>query len=169
MEIGNRIHINRGVVVTDPDFLAHEALFMTRNMSDDEDHEAKISKSISKRSTVKYGTAAKWSELFDPKGEWLEIEIECGIAQKITCKICRKHEDRIKLISNFSRSFVQGISGDSMKTDNIWKHLKTDMNIRALQTWKSNVVHRCQLMSCIKQRQLVVRSHRYQIIKRNKF
>ena len=131
MEIGNNIHINCGVVATDADVLTPEALSMTRNMSDDEAHEAKISKSISKRSTVKYGTAAKWSELFDPKGEWLEIEIECGIAQKITCKICRKHEDRIKLSSNFSRSFVQGISGDSLKKDNIWKHLKTDMHTRA--------------------------------------
>ena len=128
MEIDDDIHINNGDVVAESGTPAPET-----EPAPVQNNETKISKSVPilKRSTVKYATAAKWSELFDPKGEWLEIESEGGMVRKITCKICRKHEDRIKQSSYFSRTFVQGISGDSLKKDNVGKHMITDMHTLA--------------------------------------
>ena len=61
-------------------------------------------------------------------------EWQSGTVTHVYCELCSKH--KLKSLRNFSPSFVNGITGSSLKIDNVVKHSKSDMHTRAVNMLK---------------------------------
>ena len=50
-------------------------------------------------------------------GEWLHYDeaTEGTVNRRIRCRLCWKHEDRLRAIRNYSTAFEHGISGSALK------------------------------------------------------
>lgn len=83
--------------------------------------------------TVKLETATNWKKIVDPVGEWLDFETD-GKSNVISirCILCSKFADKLKMKRNFNSGFINGITGTSLKKDNIVKHSKSDMHVTAV-------------------------------------
>lgn len=72
-------------------------------------------------------TVGKWVK-FHP---WLKYE-GTEQANRIWCDLCLRHEDRIKYLRNFNRSMIEGATGEQIKKDQVDKHAKSLMHLKAL-------------------------------------
>jgi hypothetical protein len=81
---------------------------------------------------VKLCTVQKWAKDLDPKQEWLSYDSTNGMVQSISCKLCKKHESKLKALRNFSQAFLVGVKNSALKKDNIVKHSKADMHTKAV-------------------------------------
>ena len=55
---------------------------------------------------VKFETAKKWEQEFNPQKEWLVVEGDQGEVL-VSCSACTKFEERLKLqIRNFNPAFI---------------------------------------------------------------
>jgi len=52
---------------------------------------------------------------------------------KIRCKVCSEFRARLKNVRNFSTAFIDGISGASLKRDNVKKHSTSVMHLHAMR------------------------------------
>ena len=69
----------------------------------------------------------------DVERNWLRSEKATGAAVTlIFCQLCRQHESSLRGLRNFSRSFVDEISGTALKKDNVVKHSKSDMHSKVV-------------------------------------
>ena len=66
-------------------------------------------------------TVKDWQLKLDVEKKWLDIEERDGKVVKIKCKLCIKHKDRLKYSVNMSMKFINGITGSSLKKDNVDK------------------------------------------------
>lgn len=83
--------------------------------------------------SVKLVTATNWKNTVDPLGEWLDFEIDGkNNVISIRCILCSKFADKLKMKRNFNPGFINGITGNSLKKDNIIKHSKSDMHVTAV-------------------------------------
>ena len=82
--------------------------------------------------SIKTATANKWKKepLLSP---WLEFQIEDDSVTKIFCKICKQFESRIKIGRNFSKAFLNGVTGNAIKHDAVVKHAKSDQHALAMK------------------------------------
>ncbi len=73
-----------------------------------------------------------WKCRFDPNDKWLAGDEINGIVSRVHCRLCAKFASRLQSASrNFSLQFANGITGPSLKKDNIEKHMKSDAHNRA--------------------------------------
>ena len=87
-------------------------------------------------SGVQLQTVKKWKKDLDILGEWLCYNETAGCVTRVYCEVCAKHADNLKCLRNYSPSFVNGVTGSSLKKDNIVKHSKSDMHKKALSISK---------------------------------
>lgn len=78
------------------------------------------------------GTVDGWIRQLDPNLKWMEVEKENHKVSRISCKICKEYEGKIKYCRNFNRAFIDGVSG-CIKKDNLIKHCRSDMHVKALE------------------------------------
>ena len=81
--------------------------------------------------SVNLGTVQRWGRELDSLNEWLRYDVKEGKVTRIFCALCTKHEERLRVLRNYSVSFVQGILGTSLKKDNVSKHSNSDMHRKA--------------------------------------
>lgn len=77
-------------------------------------------------------TVQKWGKELDKLDEWLRYEEAGGKVNLIYCAMCRKHADRLKAVRNFSPGFIDGVTGTSLKKDNVSKHSTSNMHTKAM-------------------------------------
>ena len=65
------------------------------------------------------------------KASWLECEETAGRVTCIKCKLCIRHENKIKYLKNFNKAFIEGVRGSSIKKDQVVKHAGTESHRRA--------------------------------------
>ena len=70
----------------------------------------------------------------DIVGEWLRYDYTAGCVVRVYCEMCLKHAER--LTRNYSPSFVNGVTGSSLKKDNIVEHSKSDVHKKAISITK---------------------------------
>ena len=92
---------------------------------------------MEKRRKVKHETYNKWLVQYDREYQtktWLDCETEMDagskVVNKLKCRICTKHSDRITGRRNFSDKWIVG--ADCVKTTNIRDHSKSDQHIHAM-------------------------------------
>ena len=85
----------------------------------------------SEASGVAQKTFNTWQQTLDPGKRWLHAEIVERQAVRVWCALCAKHVERLKGFRNFSEAFVTGITGASLKRDNVSKHMTTSAHLRA--------------------------------------
>ena len=78
-------------------------------------------------------TFEKWTRDLDPGNLWLRGKLEDGNLTVITCGLCTKHLDHLKLCRNYNENFVKGVTGTSLKKDNIVKHAASEAHKLALK------------------------------------
>ena len=86
---------------------------------------------MEKRRKVKHETYNKWLVQYDREYQtktWLDCETEMDagskVVNKLKCRICTKHSDRITGRRNFSDKWIVG--ADCVKTTNIHDHSKSE-------------------------------------------
>ncbi len=82
----------------------------------------------------------KWAKDVDPQKEWLCFETsekDKTVVKQVYCRLCRKFSSKLRAIRNFNDKFVNGISGNSLKKDNVVKHSKSDMHGHAVNFEKN--------------------------------
>jgi len=52
---------------------------------------------------------------------------------KMRCKVCYEFRARLKNVRNFSTAFIDGISGASLKRDNVRNHSTSVMHLHAMR------------------------------------
>ena len=75
--------------------------------------------------SVKESTGENWKKTLDPSNTWMELQCKDGHVQSVTCQLCRRYENEIKLSRNYNPSFIRGISGSALKKDNLVKHIQS--------------------------------------------
>jgi hypothetical protein len=85
-------------------------------------------------------TVNGWINDLDITKTWIETESDSKrgldgqlIVMKIRCKICAEFRSRLKNVRNFSDAFINGITGSSLKRDNLSKHSTSVMHLHALR------------------------------------
>ena len=66
-------------------------------------------------SGVRLLTMKNWSKEVDCLSEWLRYDEQSGIVTRMYCELCSKHADKLKSLHIFSPSFMNGITGSSVK------------------------------------------------------
>ena len=70
---------------------------------------------------VSASAASRWVLELDVKKQWLNYSEEAGYVTKINCTLCSKYQDKLKYLKNFSTAMITGITGSSIKKDNVKK------------------------------------------------
>ena len=60
-------------------------------------------------------TVKNWSKEVDCLSEWLCYDGQSGTVTHVYCELCSEHDDKLKSLHNFSPSFMNGITGSSLK------------------------------------------------------
>ena len=82
---------------------------------------------------VSASAASRWVLELDVKKQWLNYSEEAGYVTKINCTLCSKYQDKLKYLKNFSTAMITGITGSSIKKDNVKKHATSDAHVRTRQ------------------------------------
>ena len=82
--------------------------------------------------SVNLSTVQRWQSDVDSLGEWFRYDKSQGKVDRVFCALCTKHRDRLSAVRNFSSSFIDGIRGSALKKDNVVKHTKSDMHVKAM-------------------------------------
>ena len=93
---------------------------------------------------TKNGISAKtvngWINDLDITKTWIETETDSQRGSdghpnviKMRCKVCYEFRARLKNVRNFSTAFIDGISGASLKRDNVKKHSTSVMHLHAMR------------------------------------
>ena len=82
--------------------------------------------------SVSLSTVKKWIKDVEGLGEWLLYDESSGNVTRIFCKLCSKHQDRLRAVRNFNSAFVVGITGTALKKDNVCKHQRSDIHAKAI-------------------------------------
>ena len=82
---------------------------------------------------VKTSCAKQWKNLLDVNDQWMVLNYNADKSKvtSIKCKLCEKHESRLKYTRNFSRALISGISGSSLKKDALVKHNRAEQHTKA--------------------------------------
>lgn len=85
-------------------------------------------------------TVRGWINDLDITKTWIETETDSHRGSdghpnviKIRCKVCSEFRTRLKNVRNFSTAFIDGISGPSLKRDNVKKHSTSVMHLHAMR------------------------------------
>ena len=85
-------------------------------------------------------TVRGWINDLDITKTWIETETDSQRGSdghpnviKIRCKVCSEFRTRLKNIRHFSTAFIDGISGASLKRDNVEKHSMSVMHLHAMR------------------------------------
>jgi len=85
-------------------------------------------------------TVNGWINDLDVTKTWIETETEGKhgadgqpIVTKIQCKVCTEFAARLKNVRNFSTVFIDGISGASLKRDNVNKYSTSVKHLHAIR------------------------------------
>ena len=84
--------------------------------------------------SVRVGTFDKWVLDVDVEKKWLACEktVTSAGVTLIFCKLCKEHSSSLRGLRNYSKSFVDGVTGTALKKDNVVKHSQSDMHAKAL-------------------------------------
>ena len=77
--------------------------------------------------SVSLSTVQNWEKDVDSLREWLRYDQSGGKVTRFFCELCHKHRDRLRAIRNFNSAFIDGVTGSTLKKDNVAKHKKSDM------------------------------------------
>ncbi|XP_071854674.1 uncharacterized protein [Apostichopus japonicus] len=80
---------------------------------------------------LKEETAKKW--ISENNRSWLEYDLTpdaSRLVERLRCRVCS--DERVRALRNYSNSFVEGITGSGMKKDNVKKHSRTEMHVKAI-------------------------------------
>lgn len=78
-------------------------------------------------------TVKKWQSELDPKKGWFTYEVQNAKVVRLSCKLCKTFEDKVKYCRNFNRAFITGVTDHSkIKKDNVAKHGQSAMHKTAL-------------------------------------
>ena len=84
---------------------------------------------------VSASAASRWVLELDVKKQWLNYSEEAGYVTKINCTLCSKYQDKLKYLKNFSTAMITGITGSSIKKDNVKKHATSDAHVVNESLW----------------------------------
>ena len=68
---------------------------------------------------IKKTTVKSWMDQFDAPQESIAFKCNIVFVVKITCKLYSKFKHQLKYIRNFCTSFIDGITGATLKKDNV--------------------------------------------------
>ena len=95
-----------------------------------------MSDTTTSTSGVRQLTVKNWEKELDSLGEWLRYNETTGNVTRVYCELCSNHVEQLKCLRNYCPSFVKGVTGSSLKKDNVVKHSKSDMHKKALNISK---------------------------------